>query len=513
MVILFCPCILNAVISQLIVVLKKIRIEYDYIVLGLLAFTIRLVFAKLDPFLHDWDERYHALVARNLMDNPFVPMLIKNPVDAYDKYSWAYNHVWLHKQPLFLWQMACSMKLFGVSEFTMRLPSVIMGTLMVLLIYRIAKIISEHRVIAIASGLLVCFANYQLEQIAGRQGMDHNDICFAFYVLASIWAFFELISAEQNKFKWAILIGCCVGCAILTKWLVGLLVFSFWIVCLTVNMRRCNLKEELSYLLTALLVGCAIAIPWQVYILSNFTELAIYEYAYNNRHLYEVVEKHGGAWYYYLELLPTTLGLNKLLLYPAVLMIVYICKREYKNMPLIGSVFYTMLIFIFFSCFAVTKMPGYVYCIYPILLMLLAISYYHLLRFVIKSNFIYIVTICVCSILSLQISKVLKDSELNQLRACRIKNTKIYKNLNEHLPANTSVIFNVPQNEFIDVMFYNNNCSAWSRWVSDSALNKLAGDKTLFTGCSVNGELFNRTLFGSKANYRPSQIYLNTCDN
>ncbi len=29
----------------------------------------------LDPFLHTWDERYHALVAKNMMVHPFTPML------------------------------------------------------------------------------------------------------------------------------------------------------------------------------------------------------------------------------------------------------------------------------------------------------------------------------------------------------------------------------------------------------------------------------------------------------
>jgi hypothetical protein len=47
------------------------------------AFLIRFFYAQADPFLHNWDERFHALVARNLMHDPFKPMLIANPLAAY----------------------------------------------------------------------------------------------------------------------------------------------------------------------------------------------------------------------------------------------------------------------------------------------------------------------------------------------------------------------------------------------------------------------------------------------
>src|SRR3954464_6835379 len=84
------------------------------------ALFIRFFVAYLDPFLNPWDERFHALVARNMMDHPFSPMLVKDNLLWYDHTNWCGNHIWLHKQPLFLWQMALSMKIFGVSEFAIR---------------------------------------------------------------------------------------------------------------------------------------------------------------------------------------------------------------------------------------------------------------------------------------------------------------------------------------------------------------------------------------------------------
>src|SRR6185312_9273700 len=135
----------------------------------------------LDPFLHVWDEKFHALVARNMMGNPFKPMLVKNPLVPFDYRIWVYNHIWLHKQPLFLWQMALSMKLFGVSEFTLRYPSVLMGTLAVWLVYRICLLLTKDTKTAFTAALFTCFSCLLLEFTSGFQGMDANDIAFIFY--------------------------------------------------------------------------------------------------------------------------------------------------------------------------------------------------------------------------------------------------------------------------------------------------------------------------------------------
>src|SRR5215218_5402134 len=63
--------------------------------------------------LHIWDESFHALVASNLRDAPFQPMLYAHPAVAYDPLDWMSNHVWLHKPPAALWLMALSLKVFG----------------------------------------------------------------------------------------------------------------------------------------------------------------------------------------------------------------------------------------------------------------------------------------------------------------------------------------------------------------------------------------------------------------
>ncbi|MBS1615887.1 MAG: glycosyltransferase family 39 protein [Bacteroidetes bacterium] len=274
----------------------------------ILSFFLRIGAILIDPFLHPWDERFHALVARNLMTSPFTPILRVNPItENYDKFIWCCNHIWLHKQPLFMWQMALSMKVFGVSEWSMRLPSAIMGTILVLLIYRIAILIKVSKRVALLTALLFACSNFHLQMIAGIQGMDHNDVAHGFYVLASIWALFEF--EKSKKWYWVIFIGVFSGAAILNKWLTGLLVYFIWgIVLLCQLINKAEVKKQIIFLLLSLIVCCIVFLPWQLYILYRFHDLAIYEYAFNRRHISEALEGHEGEYLYYINHLNYIIG-------------------------------------------------------------------------------------------------------------------------------------------------------------------------------------------------------------
>lgn len=102
------------------------------------GFLLRIYTAS-DFYLHTWDERYHALVAKNMIQKPFKPMLYSNPVLAYDYTNWTGNHIWLHKQPLALWLMGLSMWIFGENEIALRIPSILFTTAGIWLTFHIGK--------------------------------------------------------------------------------------------------------------------------------------------------------------------------------------------------------------------------------------------------------------------------------------------------------------------------------------------------------------------------------------
>lgn len=143
------------------------------VLLFLVALGLRLWAATLDPFLNDWDEVYHAVVAQNLVAHPFTPMLFTEAALPTTT-SWAEQHIWLHKPPFFLWQMACAIKLIGAHPWAVRLPSALWTALMVPAVWRIGSLLRNERTGLVAAGLVTC--SYLLQElVAGSINTDHND--------------------------------------------------------------------------------------------------------------------------------------------------------------------------------------------------------------------------------------------------------------------------------------------------------------------------------------------------
>ncbi|MFM9028620.1 MAG: ArnT family glycosyltransferase, partial [Bacteroidota bacterium] len=255
------------------------------------AIIIGFGMARLDPFLCLWDEQYHALVAKNMIAYPFKPMLYADPLFGYDISNWTANHIWLHKPPLFLWPIALSVKLFGTNALAVRLPSVVLHGLTALLVYRIG-----NRTVNATAGfygaLFFTCAYYPLELMAGKYATDHNDTSFLFYVTASIIAWMEF--EATGKRRWWILTGVLAGCAVLVKWLAGLLVYGCWFMAVGADDRKQwrsigNYKPFLS----ALAVTLAVTAPWYLYTFSRYPEEAKIAFSAHAQHLLIAVEGHG----------------------------------------------------------------------------------------------------------------------------------------------------------------------------------------------------------------------------
>jgi 4-amino-4-deoxy-L-arabinose transferase-like glycosyltransferase len=436
------------------------------------AFLIRFLFARADPFLHNWDERFHALVARNLMHDPLKPMLIANPVAAYDFRDWKANHVWLHKQPLFLWQIALSLKAFGVSELSLRLPSVLMGSLLVLLTFRITFLLTADTAVAVLAAVLLCFSNFHLALVGGIRAMDHNDVAFGFYVLASLWAWAE--HRRKPAWGWATLTGTFAGCAVLNKWLVGLTVFLGWGVDVlrSAMRRRSDVRQDVRHFLFALLVCGAVCVPWQVYITSHFPEEARYEYAYNNRHLTEAVEGHGGSAWFYAEDAPELFGAWLWVLVPVGAAMMAASRTTDRRLlaPFLAIVAF---VFCFFSFAVKTKMNNYVFFVAPLCLGFVAFALVGIQRRA-DSRPLLALTFLAAAVLSFDPRRTLAYfSADNVTRGQRISTAKILKGLKAELPPGVKIVLNTNELENLDLMFYANDLTAYPR-IPEADLEALA---------------------------------------
>lgn len=345
---------LALVLCSLVLFVRK-KVWWSVGVLFLAALLLNAFAALLDPFLNIWDERFHALVAKNMMEEPFRPMLYKDPVMLFAYDNWDRFHIWLHKQPLFLWQIALSFKLFGVSEFSLRIPNLLMASLLVPVIYRTGKLLVNERTGYLAA-LLMMSSWIMLELVSGRQEMEHNDLSFLFYVSCSIWAWIEW--RAMPSWKWVILVGVFSGAAVLCKWLPGLLVFGAWGLTILLEWRskHTSLPAYLTSFSLAFLLSCFLFLPWQLYIFSEFSDEAQRSYDFNIQHFTFPVDGHAGPWYYHFDVLSYLYGtVIQWLLLPA-LIVLYLQAKNKTNA--IAFVVMIVTVFAFFSV-SQTKAPCY----------------------------------------------------------------------------------------------------------------------------------------------------------
>jgi 4-amino-4-deoxy-L-arabinose transferase-like glycosyltransferase len=324
--------------------------------------------ASLDHFLNDWDERFHALVGSNLAHHPLIPTLIDKPVLPYDKTSWYDNHIWLHKQPLFLWQIALSISIFGVNELAVRLPSVILSSFLVLLTYRIGTLTFNQRTGYIAA-ILISTSYYIVMLISGDMGIDHDDISFMFYITASIWAWIEY---EQNpRTKWILAMGVFSGAAILCKWLTGIFVFGLFGFSHLVIRRDFFTKRILIALSWSIGVCILVVAPWQIYIHCAFPIEAAFEQSYSARHFTEVIENHQEHFWFYIDWLKYHYRLLQAFIFIGIAVTLLRNKRLYLNASLLFGIF---MVYIFFTL-AATKMANYVIMVMPIMFIFMAVGF------------------------------------------------------------------------------------------------------------------------------------------
>jgi len=451
----------------------KIKDRYllALVLITICGLILRLIMAHIDPFLHDWDERYHALVAKNMMDNPFVPMLRKNAYLAVDPYSWTNGTIWIHKQPLFLWQMAVSMKIFGINEYALRYPSVLMGTAMIPMLYYIALAFVQDKSVALIAAALLALSNFHLELISGIKGMDHNDVALGFYVLASVFAWIKY--RERPSWKWMTLIGLFAGCAILNKWLYGLYVFLIWGVYIIANHRTEFNKKHIIHFAVALLVCCIVFVPWQLYISHRFPAQAAFEYEFNRWHITEVLEDHDGSIWYYLGHFPQLFGEGVwLLVFPGLFLFFKLGSTDRKlYIPLLSGMIF---LFVFLSFFVRTKVVSHFYFVAPFFFIFIAITLWAILG-KLKYRLLKFFFCMLVVILVWKPEKTVFYVWKNEGRKVKIAETISAKQLKEKIGDREVCI--IGARNYIELMFFNNAVSAFESIPTEAELSILVKKK------------------------------------
>ncbi|HEX8525243.1 MAG TPA: glycosyltransferase family 39 protein [Tepidisphaeraceae bacterium] len=256
------------------------------------------------------DESFHAVVAKNLLKHPLTPTLIDQPYLPYDHRDWQLNHIWLHKPPLPLWQIALSYVVQGVTTFALRLPSAILATGSVYLTYLIGKRLLAKEAALLAAGLQA-FLPALTQLTHGYIFSDHVDTAFLFYTELSIYFLARTVfptltpsppapgeggdegSWPHNKSPYPLLLltSLATAAAFLSKTYPALItvVIAVTLLFTTTWFRS---KHILFLVLTTLLF----IFPWPSYCFFRFRQEFLYENLHIFRHLTTSVESFGAPW-------------------------------------------------------------------------------------------------------------------------------------------------------------------------------------------------------------------------
>jgi 4-amino-4-deoxy-L-arabinose transferase-like glycosyltransferase len=401
------------------------------------------IFTATDLFLHPWDERYHALVAKNMIEEPFIPALYKDPVLPYDYQNWSANHVWLHKQPLPLWTMAISMALFGCNEIALRLPSVLISTLGIWLCFSIAAHFFSKRA-GIIAAFLFSINGLILELVGGRVATDHIDVFFLFFIALSVH--FSILQVRHKRNLYLVLAGLAMGAAVLSKWLPALIVLPIWFL---VNTAENRPGWWLLFRQSLLMMACAgaVFIPWQVYIFQEFPLEANWEASFNAKHITTVLEGRTGPAYYYLNKL--TINYGELIILP-LFWFLWLLARQPRDLRLLALLAWIAVPIVFFS-FAKTKMQAYILFISPALFAITGAFWVRLREFQYASLPSWLKPVLLILLLALPVRYSLERAKPFEMIDRSPQWARDLRS-NGGLLDSTSVLFNYPRP--IEAMFY-----------------------------------------------------------
>lgn len=215
-------------------------IKNNFLLLILFIVFSILFFFRMDwNTLVSWDEAWYGSIAREMLRTSDWMKMIWNG-------RWYYDH-----PPMGFWLIAASYKLFGISEFSTRLPSVICGIFTIILVYLTSIELFKNKYVGFVAGLIMGSTVWYFIRV--RSG--NLDSVFVFFYIFTIYL---SVKASQN-FRWFPLAMTAFGGLILSKTLVG---FSAGILIFFLNLKQIINWRNWIWLLIGIGAGIVVAYPW-----------------------------------------------------------------------------------------------------------------------------------------------------------------------------------------------------------------------------------------------------------
>jgi 4-amino-4-deoxy-L-arabinose transferase len=418
------------------------------ILLIVIGGLILRIYVSRSQFLHQWDEKYHALVAKNMISHPLKPTLYDWPVLDYDSNKWTANHIWLAKGPVPLLAISSSLAVFGNSEYAVRIPSILMGCIAIFMTFLIGKWLFNEKI-----GLMAAFFHaingMILELIGGRISSDHVESSFIFFVELGVLLSVFFVHKKQSYFI-SLGIGFCIGLAFLSKWFPAALVFPVWLLPVFFS-KKLSVKSLLLHISICLIGTGILIIPYIYYVYNAFPQ-EIESVMFNYLNAYSTSDAfHRGSWYFYFNCINMLFGEIVL-----IAVVIYTCKALKSNdiwrQILIHS--WWLIPTVVFSI-AQTKRATYLLIAAPAFFIMASYAYYFLKNISFSGYKKWFVSLVMIAIVVLPIRYSFERLKPFQRSDINLEESMLAKSFSD-LPYNpkTDIIFNV---EFaIEAMFYSN---------------------------------------------------------
>ena len=277
-----------------------------------------------------------------------------------------YDQVWYDKPPLTYWALMISYKLFGISDFTSRIPNTLIAGGSVALMYHLVYRIKESKYIAVMSALLL-FSALQFWYISHAVITDG----FLFFFSLAIFGYSYLAFAKNDKYSMVKAYGA-AALAVVTKGPVGI-VLPGLILLLFIAIRWFTQKDNDDYSLNkdikllfnpfGIFLFIILASPWYIAMYSIHGQEFISGFLGLHNMERALVSEHPkfNVWYYYLIIVP-------LALLPWTPAVIYQLKsiKWKENFYLLGAIWFIVIV-LFYSLVA-TKyitytLPAIIPCI------------------------------------------------------------------------------------------------------------------------------------------------------
>lgn len=269
------------------------------------------------------------------------------------------------KPALFYWMIAASYKVFGINDFTSRLPSALCAVFLVLFTWYTAKKIFGKNTGFLSAVILATSVEFIL---LGRRAATDMALCLFFS--GSLYSILLSYYIKDIKIKifWTILAGIFSGLSVLTKGPVGILLPLIILTVFLFLRKQFDIKHLKIYFIICFFAGL-VSVPW--YFSVHYATCGAFTkeffFTHNLNRFTSVVGEHPGPVWFYIPVILGGFMPWTLFFIDSIIHLALEKKRIFKksfNKFLLFNFIWIMTVFIFFSL-SKTKLATYILLIFP----------------------------------------------------------------------------------------------------------------------------------------------------